>query len=71
MHFGSDWTESYWEKWLSGGALANPDFITWMKPAAQPTFRKVFRKMSTHLEGCEDDFKGLCKGVYNLKIDYS
>ncbi|KAJ8984934.1 hypothetical protein NQ317_012184 [Molorchus minor] len=46
----------------------NEDLIVWMRTAALPTFRKLYRIGSTIGKGFSN---GLRKGDYELKIDYS
>ena len=45
----------------SNNALLNEDLIVWMRTAAFPNFRKLYRKIDQKLE----------KGTYKLQIDYS
>ena len=45
----------------SNNALLNEDLIVWMRTAAFPNFRKLYRKIDQKLE----------KGTYKLLIDYS
>lgn len=46
----------------------NEDLIVWMRTAALPTFRKLYRRVDHSQEGFKD---GLPKGNYTLNIDYS
>lgn len=49
--------------------LQNEDLIVWMRTAALPNFRKLYRKIN-HTD--REEFKeGLPKGTYTLNIDYS
>ena len=54
--------------------LQNEDLIVWMRTAALPNFRKLYRKIN-HKQpgsGLEQKFKeGIPKGNYTLTIDYS
>jgi len=45
----------------SNNALLNEDLIVWMRTAAFPNFRKLYRKIDQKLE----------KGTYKLQIDYN
>ncbi len=46
----------------------NQDFIVWMRTAAMPTFRKLYRKLLTNETGFTN---GLPQGAYTLTINYS
>ena len=50
----------------SNNALLNEDLIVWMRTAAFPNFRKLYRK----IEKTENSSK-LEKGIYKLSIVYS
>ena len=47
----------------------NEDFIVWMRTAAMPTFRKLYRKLLSDDTGSFQ--KGLPKGTYTLNVTYS
>lgn len=51
----------------NNNAFQNEDLIVWMRTAALPTFRKLYRKIDHSVEGFE---KGLPAGTYNLTIFY-
>ena len=50
----------------SNNALLNEDLIVWMRTAAFPNFRKLYRKIEK-----TDDSSTLEKGIYKLSIVYS
>jgi len=47
----------------------NQDFIVWMRTAAMPTFRKLYRKLVSNGTGSFQN--GLPKGTYTLNVTYS
>ena len=47
----------------------NEDFIVWMRTAAMPTFRKLYRKLSSNGSGTFQN--GLPQGNYTLTVTYS
>ena len=59
------WGKKLWEldpsENNSNNALLNEDLIVWMRTAAFPNFRKLYRKIDQKLEN----------GTYKLLIDYS
>jgi hypothetical protein len=52
----------------TNNGLDNEDFIVWMRTAALPNFRKLYRIVSQSEKGFRD---GMPKGKYTLMIDYS
>ena len=48
--------------------LQNEDLIVWMRTAALPTFRKLYRRLDREQEGYQS---GLPSGNYTLKVEYS
>ena len=59
-----NWKKKLWEldpKDEGNNGLINEDLIVWMRTAAFPNFRKLYRKIGVDLE----------KGTYKLKINYS
>uniref|UniRef100_A0A914W5U8 Cell cycle control protein n=1 Tax=Plectus sambesii TaxID=2011161 RepID=A0A914W5U8_9BILA len=50
------------------GGFENVDFIIWMRTAALPNFRKLYRKLNT----TDKLYNGVLKaGTYNLRINYN
>ena len=65
------WTKNVWELDKDdpkNNGFLNQDFIVWMRVAAFPTFRKLYRKLILEKGKFE---KGLPKGEYELRINYS
>jgi hypothetical protein len=65
-----DWPKNIWELDLDdddNNGLQNEDLIVWMRTAALPNFRKLYRKIPK----ADSTTVGLQKGDYCLKIDYS
>jgi len=64
------WRKNLWEldkEDPSNNGLQNEDFIVWMRTAALPTFRKLYRR----IDHSKDGFKaGLSKGNYTLMVNY-
>lgn len=52
----------------SNNGFQNEDLIVWMRTAALPTFRKLYRRINHDVNGFTD---GLVAGNYSLKIKYS
>ncbi|XP_078042770.1 cell cycle control protein 50A isoform X2 [Augochlora pura] len=52
----------------SNNGFQNEDLIVWMRTAALPTFRKLYRRVNHSVNGFGD---GLLKGDYVLNINYS
>ena len=65
-----DWHVNLWEldpENEENNGLQNEDLIVWMRTAAFPNFRKLYRRINH-----TDIFaEGLKKGNYTLTIDYS
>ena len=69
-----DWKKNLWEldtKNPDNNGLQNEDLIVWMRTAAFPNFRKLYRRID-HNSTVTDTFnEGLKKGNYTLTIEYS
>ena len=67
-----DWHKELWEldtENEENNGLQNEDLIVWMRTAALPNFRKLYRKID---HSSNDQYKnGLPAGKYSLSIDYS
>ena len=67
-----DWHKNLWELDETNpenNGLQNEDLIVWMRTAALPNFRKLYRKVD---HSSNEQFKnGLPAGTYTLDIDYS
>ena len=67
-----NWNYTAWDLDSSNpdnNGYQNEDFIVWMRTAAMPTFRKLYRRLLTNSSGAFQD--GLPQGNYTLQIDYS
>ncbi|KAI5642597.1 LEM3 (ligand-effect modulator 3) family / CDC50 family domain-containing protein [Phthorimaea operculella] len=67
----SNWQKNIWEldeDDPENNGFQNEDLIVWMRTAALPTFRKLYRRVNHETEGFR---KGLSKGTYTLKIGYN
>ncbi|XP_059616086.1 cell cycle control protein 50A [Phlebotomus argentipes] len=65
------WTRNLWELDLENpdnNGFQNEDLIVWMRTAALPSFRKLYRRVD-HSSGQFSE--GLPKGDYTLKVDYT
>ena len=66
-----NWRKNIWELDLNNtnnNGFQNEDFIVWMRTAALPTFRKLYRILDRQVPGFNS---GLPAGNYSLKIQYS
>ena len=65
-----DWKKNLWEldeKNPDNNGLQNEDLIVWMRTAALPTFRKLYRRVDHSVEPFKS---GLPKGNYTLIVNY-
>nr|XP_018908337.1 PREDICTED: cell cycle control protein 50A [Bemisia tabaci] len=66
-----DWKKNVWELdpvIPENNGLQNEDFIVWMRTAALPTFRKLYRRVD---HSAKDFNGGLPQGDYELIVKYS
>lgn len=66
-----DWRKNVWELDLENpdnNGFQNEDFIVWMRTAALPSFRKLYRRVNHDVEGYKS---GLPKGNYTVHVDYN
>ena len=67
-----NWQKTAWEldpNNSDNNGYKNEDFIVWMRTAAMPTFRKLYRKLASN--STPPFQSGLPKGNYQLNIEYS
>lgn len=65
------WKKQLWEldpEDPENNGIQNEDLIVWMRTAALPNFRKLYRIVNASAEGF---MGGLPSGNYSLKINYS
>lgn len=65
------WKKNIWDldpENDENNGFQNEDLIVWMRTAALPTFRKLYRRIDHSQEAYKD---GLPKGNYTLKVEYS
>jgi len=65
------WSRNLWELDLvepSNNGFQNEDLIVWMRTAALPTFRKLYRRVDHGQDSFSD---GLSRGNYTLIVTYS
>lgn len=68
-----NWQKDAWEldpTDSSNNGYENEDFIVWMRTAAMPTFRKLYRKLFSN-DSSSKYQNGLPNGTYSLEIDYN
>jgi len=66
-----NWQNTAWQldpNNTGNNGYENEDFIVWMRTAAMPTFRKLYRKLASNSAGPFQN--GLPAGTYSLTIDY-
>lgn len=71
-----DWKKNLWEldtKNPDNNGLQNEDLIVWMRTAAFPNFRKLYRRINHNSTNDAANIfsEGLKKGDYTLTIDYN
>lgn len=65
-----NWSKHIWELDLENkdnNGFQNEDLIVWMRTAALPTFRKLYRRVNHTQNGFTE---GLVAGNYTLKVKY-
>lgn len=65
-----NWTKSIYEldpEDESNNGFQNEDLIVWMRTAALPTFRKLYRRVDHEIDGFTE---GLVAGSYILTVNY-
>jgi len=68
-----NWRKNIWEldsNNADNNGMQNEDLIVWMRTAALPTFRKLYRRLdrSSQTAGYTS---GLTAGNYKLRVEYS
>ena len=69
-----DWKKNLWEldtENPENNGLQNEDLIVWMRTAAFPNFRKLYRRIDHNSTDTDKFNEGLKKGNYTLNIEYS
>ncbi|XP_044737780.1 cell cycle control protein 50A [Chrysoperla carnea] len=69
-----NWKKNIWELDLqdpNNNGFQNEDLIVWMRTAALPTFRKLYRRIDHHNSKYPAFQDGLRKGNYTLNVEYS
>jgi hypothetical protein len=67
----ADWKKELWEldtEIPENNGIQNEDFIVWMRTAALPNFKKLYRIVNITADGSRN---GLVAGNYSLRINYS
>lgn len=67
----SNWQKNVYELDMddeNNNGFQNEDLIVWMRTAALPTFRKLYRRVNHSVTGYTN---GLVKGKYLLLVNYS
>ncbi|KAI5701261.1 hypothetical protein M8J75_007821 [Diaphorina citri] len=67
----TDWKKNIWEldpENPDNNGFQNEDFIVWMRTAALPNFRKLYRRVNHEVEGYKS---GLPAGNYTVHVDYN
>lgn len=65
------WKKNVWELDLENednNGFQNEDLIVWMRTAALPNFRKLYRRVDHSVKGFTS---GLSRGNYTLNVKYS
>lgn len=65
------WKKNIWEldtENTDNNGFQNEDLIVWMRTAALPNFRKLYRRVDHSIQGFT---AGLPKGNYTLTVVYS
>jgi hypothetical protein len=68
------WRKELWELDLENpdnNGLQNEDLIVWMRTAALPSFRKLYRKVDFSNPIASSFQNQLSKGRYTLTVEYS
>jgi len=69
-----DWKKNLWDldtENPENNGLQNEDLIVWMRTAAFPNFRKLYRRINHNSTDTDKFNEGLKKGNYTLNIEYN